>query len=91
MDTMEANYESYMPTSLSAEQTGIDMGSLHQVNPQTATFKIVNTCMHPFFIKQIKVFCNTAKGFVELRIFGVVNIETRNPETRNFEPGTRTE
>ena len=113
MDTVtESNYKSALPTTVSVEQTEIEMGTLQQGKPQTATFKILNTGKNPLFIKhvesscgctvpkwtkkpikpgntaevkvtydaeypgrfikQIKVFCNTERGFIELRIKGEV-------------------
>ena len=117
IDTVtESDYKSALPTTINVEQTEIDMGTLQQGKPQTATFKIVNTGDKPLFIKhvesscgctvpewtkkpvkpgnaaeikvtydaeypgrfikQIKVFCNTDKGIVELRIFGEVDSDS---------------
>ncbi len=44
---------------------------------KTAEIKVTYDAEYPGrFIKQIKVFCNTEKGVVELRIFGEVNVDS---------------
>lgn len=58
---------------------------------RTAEVKVTYDAEHPGrFIKQIKVFCNTEKGVVELRIFGEVrgqlavgSIQSVNDETES--------
>jgi len=114
IDTVtESDYEQALPTTVSIEQTEIDLGTLQQGKPKAVTFTILNTGEKPLhikhvesscgctvpewtkkpvkpgstaeikvtydaeypgrFIKQIKVFCNTEKGIIELRIKGEVN------------------
>lgn len=58
MDTVtDSDYESALPTTISINQTEIDMGTLQQGEPQTVTFKLTNSGKHPFFIKHVKSSC----------------------------------
>ena len=57
IDTMQPDYETASPTTISVDKTEINMGVLTQGNPQTVTFKLTNTGESPLFIKHVESSC----------------------------------